>query len=288
MSRITSILISLLIYCVVICLLVFISGFFPDYPVWVKIGLADLLGTLLIFVASLVFNNSSMYDPYWSVKPMVIAVYLYVLLPVESRNLLHLLTLILVGLYALRLTSNFYRDWPGMKHEDWRYRNFRVKFPRLYWMVSFFGIHLFPSVMVYLGCLPMLVIFSENAELTTLALVGEGVLLGSIILAFVADEQLRKFRLLSENSGKTIRSGLWSFSRHPNYLGEIMTWWGLFFIALSIGLEYWQTGIGALTITLMFIFISIPLIEKYAISRRDDYQDYKMHTPMLFSLLKRK
>ena len=107
---------------------------------------------------------------------------------------------------------------------------------------------------------------------------------GSVLLAFIADEQLRKYRLNPANAGKSIRTGLWSRSRHPNYLGEILTWWGLFLMGLASGLQYWWTGIGALVITLMFVFISIPLIEKYSLRRRSDYKEYKREVPFLLPL----
>ena len=247
----------------------------------VRIAIADLIGTVVIFLFSVVMNNSSMYDPYWSVKPLVIASYYVYLVPAGSLTVIELGTYLFIFLYALRLTANFYRGWPGMKHEDWRYRDFRTQFPSLYWLVSFFGIHFFPTLMVYLACLPMVVIFSEPVQMPWLAYAGLLVLFGAVLLAFIADEQLRKFRLDPANAGKSIRTGLWSRSRHPNYLGEILTWWGLFLIALASGWQAWWTGAGALGITLLFVFISIPLMEKYSLKRRPDYREYMQEVPFL-------
>jgi steroid 5-alpha reductase family enzyme len=114
------------------------------------------------------------------------------------------------------------------------------------------------------------------------------ILFGSVIYAFVADEQLRKFRNDPSNKGKIITTGLWHFSRHPNYLGEISTWWGLAIFAIAAGCEYWWTLAGPVTITLMFIFASIPLIEKRHLGRRPDYRDYISVTPMILPLKFRK
>lgn len=286
MSRTKSIIVSMIIYLVVIAIVVYSIRFFQEYPILVRIAIADLIATVLIFLSSMAFNNSSMYDPYWSVKPLVIAIYYYSMLPEGQASMLQMFTLLLVGLYALRLTSNFYRDWPGMDHEDWRYRNFRKQFPKAYWIVSFFGIHLFPTIMVYLGCLPMYVIYGQATTLPVIAWLGVIILAGSVLLAYAADEQLRKFRRDPENAGITIRVGLWSVSRHPNYLGEILTWWGLFVVALGAGMQYWWSGVGALVITLMFVFISIPLIEKYAKSRRKDYEEYVRSTSMILPIKK--
>lgn len=116
-----------------------------------RLAMADLAATLFIFITSVAFNNSSMYDPYWSVKPAVIAVGCAVLFGAGSVAGMALLVLML--LYGLRLTVNFYRDWPGLHHEDWRYLDFRARFPKAYWAVSLFGIHLFPTVQVFLACL---------------------------------------------------------------------------------------------------------------------------------------
>jgi steroid 5-alpha reductase family enzyme len=75
--------------------------------------------------------------------------------------------------------------------------------------------------------------------------------------------------------------GLWSRSRHPNYLGEIATWWGLWLLGLAAGFEWWWTVAGALGITLMFVFASIPMMEKRLLRMRPEYASYRAKTPML-------
>ena len=91
------------------------------------------------------------------------------------------------------------------------------------------------------------------------------VTLGAIGLAFVADEQLRSFRRDPADRGRCMRTGLWARSRHPNYLGEIATWWGFWLFALAAGPVWWWTGVGAAAITLMFVFVSVPMMEKRAL-----------------------
>lgn len=246
------------------------------------VAAADLATTVVIFLVSVTCNNSSIYDPYWSIKPAVIAGYYYFsVAPVVAAR--QTLVLALVFLYAIRLTSNFYRDWPGLSREDFRYVNFRKRFPKGYWGISFLAVHLFPTVMVYLGCLPLYGIFtSAPSPLNLLDLFGTVILLFAVIYAFIADEQLRLFRDNPANRGKTIASGLWGQSRHPNYLGEISTWWGLFMFALASGREWWWTGAGALAITCLFIFASIPLMEQRMLATRSDYAEYRKRVPSLF------
>lgn len=285
LNRTSSNWLSLFIYVLAILTAVITAGFFSHLHTLIMIAAADFSATIVVFLFSVALNNSSAYDPYWSVKPFVIAVVYLFIFDIESLNLRQWLVIAGIFLYAIRLTSNFYRDWPGFSHEDWRYVRFRNKFGKAYWLISFLAIHLFPTVMVYLGCMAMLPVFSGDGNpfngWDILAVI---VLFGSVIYAFIADEQLRRFRNKGDNKGNTITSGLWRYSRHPNYLGEISTWWGLAIFAIAAGCQYWWTLAGPVTITLMFILASIPLIEKRHLERRKGYSDYISRTPMLLPL----
>ena len=254
----------------------------------VQLGLGTLVATVFIFATSVALNNSSMYDPYWSLQPLVIAGY-YLWMDWGSLNGRQILIAVLASLYAARLTANFYRDWPGLSKEDFRYVGFRKATGRLYWLVSFAGIHLFPTIMVFLGCLPMYAASAKDpaTALGWLDVVGALVTLGAILLAFAADEQLRVFRRVPANRGRCIGTGLWARSRHPNYLGEITTWWGLWLLALAAAPEYWWTVVGAAAITAMFVFASVPMMEKRALATRAGYREYRERTPMLLPGLRR-
>jgi steroid 5-alpha reductase family enzyme len=121
-----------------------------------------------------------------------------------------------------------------------------------------------------------------------LDLAAAAVVLGAVGLAFAADEQLRAFRRDPANRGRCIEAGLWAHSRHPNYLGEVGTWWGLWLFALAAGTGWWWTGIGAAAITVMFVFVSVPMMEKRALATRAGYGEYRTHTPMLVPRLRRR
>jgi steroid 5-alpha reductase family enzyme len=285
-DRPTGIFVTVFAYLLALATAILTGNLFSSFHPLVMIAVADLMATIIIFFFSLALNNSSMYDPYWSVKPMVIAGYYFIAFFPGEVPVRQILVLALMLLYGIRLTSNFYRDWPGLSHEDWRYRNFRKQFPKLYWPVSFFGIHFFPTLMVYLSCLPMYGAMAHGGNpLNPWDLAASIVLAGSIIIAFLADEQLRNFRKDPANKGNFIQSGLWKRIRHPNYLGEILTWWGLFMFALAAGYEYWWTGIGAVCITLMFVFISVPMMQKKNLASKPGYADYIKRTGMLFPVV---
>ncbi len=280
MNKTVSIITNLLIYVIAIFIVIATWQYLPDVNLFWKILMADVIGTVVVFFFSMVFNNSSMYDPYWSVQPFVIAIFLA--WPLQELSLMGMIVLFMVFLYALRLTLNFYRGWTGMKHEDWRYRNFRKGFPKLYWPISFLGIHLFPTIMVFLACMSMVQIFrGPGMELNIWFFVGLITMILAVGLAFIADEQMRIFRNKPENKGKLMQGGLWKYSRHPNYLGEIMTWWGLFLFSLSAGYDQWWMIVGPFTVTIMFLVISIPMLEKRELERRAEYADYKKQVSIL-------
>jgi steroid 5-alpha reductase family enzyme len=260
-------------------------------------AIAVAVAVLVIFAGSMVFNNSSVFDPYWSVAPpLMVLLYLALLLETSAGlefqqaitgNPRLVILFVLTVLYGSRLTWNFLRGWPGLSHEDWRYDNFRKTTGRLYWLVSFAGIHFFPALMVFGGTLSVWAVVNfPSKPLGFNDLLGVLIILKGIALEAVADNQLRAFTGNSLNKGKTITSGLWSISRHPNYYGEIMVWWGFCLMGLSANPDAWWVILGPLAITLMFVFISIPLIEKRLLERKEDYPAYRARVPFLIPWMK--
>jgi steroid 5-alpha reductase family enzyme len=251
------------------------------------LGLGTLVGTIVVFIVSALTDNSSIYDPYWSLQPLALVSY-YAWTGWDSIDARQIVVSALVLLYSVRLTSNFYRDWRGLGQEDFRYVAFRERFGRAYWIVSFFGIHLFPTIMVYLGCLPLFALTRSGArDFRWLDAIACLVTLGAVVLAFAADEQLRRFRGDVRNKGRVMDRGLWAHSRHPNYLGEIATWWGLWLFAMAAGLDWWWTVAGALAVSVMFVFVSIPMMERRMMATRSGYAEYREGTPMLLPRLTR-
>jgi steroid 5-alpha reductase family enzyme len=243
---------------------------------------ADLAATVTVFAFSIAANNTSVYDPYWSVAPIAIAPF-YALHASASGAPLgrQILVCALVIAWGLRLTYNWARGFHGLSHEDWRYVDIREKTGRGYWPASFAGLHLFPTVQVYLGCLPLSVALTSARPLGPLDALAAVVTLGAILIETIADEQLRAFRRSKREPGEIMARGLWAYSRHPNYFGEIGFWWGLFLFALAVDPGAWWTGIGALAITAMFVFASIPLIDKRSAARRPEYAEHVKRVSML-------
>ena len=238
-----------------------------DWHPLAVVAVADVTGTIVIFVASFTMRNSSMYDPYWSVAPPIIALYL---MDGGARGWL---VLALVAAWGLRLTFNWARGWPGMHHEDWRYSDIRRSSGSAYRGASFAGIHLFPTAQVYLGCLALLPAMTGHHSLGVLDAVAVAVTAGAIAIETLADEQLRAF-VRNSGSGDTMDSGLWRNSRHPNYFGEISFWWGLWLFGVAARpSDWWWTIAGPLAISVMFVLVSIPILDRRSLERRPSYGD---------------
>jgi steroid 5-alpha reductase family enzyme len=241
---------------------------------------ADVAGTLAIFAFSMAFGNSSFYDPYWSVAPPWIALWFVAVGPDDAATSRQGLVLALVFAWALRLTWNWARGWSGLAHEDWRYVDLRTSSPLPYWLTSLLGIHLFPTLQVFLGCLalwPALASARPLGPLDALALV---VTAGAIALEPLADEQLRAFRRRAAPC-EICADGVWAWLRHPNYLGELLFWWGLWLFALAADPAWWWSGVGALAITLMFVFASVPMLDRRSLARRPGYAEVCRRVPAL-------
>jgi steroid 5-alpha reductase family enzyme len=258
------------------------------HPVGVLLG-ADIAATLVIYLFSRTFSNASFYDAYWSVAPMAIAVYWLMVAPSSANELRQLTVVTLVLAWGLRLTWNWARQWQGLGHEDWRYRQLRNTSGSWFWLVDLAGIEMMPTLIVFLGCLslyPALAAGGNNFGMLDVAAIL--VTAGAIWIEATADEQLRRFSERKISDEKVMRQGLWAYTRHPNYLGEVLFWWGLFLFALAADAGYWWTVIGPVAITLLFTLISIPLMEKRNLTRRPAYGEYAREIPALLPRLSRR
>ncbi len=259
------------------------AAFVPlEHPIAVAAA-ADLVGTLVVFGFSVAFDNSSFYDAYWSVAPPVIGLYFLAHAPDDANTARQALALGLCAAWAVRLTYNWARGWTGLGHEDWRYVEMRHKTGKLYWIVSLLGIHLFPTVEVFAACLALLPALTSTAPLGVLDLVAALVTALAIACEAVADDQLRAFvKRPGKPEGAVMNEGLWAYSRHPNYFGEMSFWWGLCLFGLAAAPETWRwIVVGPTLITLMFFFISVPLMEKRQLERRPAFQALVDTTSMI-------
>lgn len=244
---------------------------------------ADVVATVVIFGFSRAYRNSSFYDAYWSVIPPLLGAYWWCAAgaPNDARALL---VMALVLFWGIRLTWNWAHHWTGMQHEDWRYPMVRNAKPKMALFTDFFGIHFFPTIQVFLGCLPLYAATTYSRPLNWLDALAAVVTFGAVCIEMIADLQLRSF-LKRAQPGEVIRSGLWGWSRHPNYFGEISFWGGLALFGLAAHLEgWWWQIIGVIAMALMFILASIPMMEKRSLERRPAYAQLMREVSMLVPL----
>ena len=244
---------------------------------------ADVGATGVVFLFSFAYQNSSFYDPYWSVAPPAIALY-FSLRPASEGidGLRVLLVFALVLAWAVRLTWNWARGWQGLGHEDWRYLRLQEQSGRAYWLVSFFGIHLMPTLWVFLGCLSLVPALAPGTRpLGVLDAVAALVTAGSIWIEKRADDELLHFRRGGHGPHAILETGLWAWSRHPNYFGEMGFWWGLWLFGLAADPAWWWTIVGPISITLMFRFVSLPMVETRMLERRPDYAAHTQTTSLV-------
>ncbi len=248
-----------------------------------KMFLFDVAATLITFIFSLIFHNSSVYDAYWSLTPMVMSIWLFV--EAQAFSVWQIAFLIVFNIWSLRLTINWIIVTSGFSYEDWRYKKYREEHgPFVWFILNFFGIHFMPTFIVFAGMLPMFEIIKHG--MNALSLIGMAVILLGTAFEFFADRQMHRFLDLSKDATVkcTCRTGLWNYSRHPNYLGEILVWWGVFLVMIPFALNCWYFVAGAVSVTLLFNVVSIPLMEKRQLKRRSDYAEYQKTTSRLLIL----
>ncbi len=257
---------------------------------WVALGdsvllralVADIVATLIIFGFSSAFANASFYDAYWSVAPPLLGGY-FLLAQEAAIEVRSVLVLSLVCAWAIRLTDNWARGWRGLTHEDWRYVDLQVTTGRAWWLVNLLGIHLFPTALVFIGCISLQVSLNAGTQpFGLLDLLASLVGWSALWLEYTADNQLHDFKNKPDNRGQVLDSGVWSWCRHPNYLGEIGFWVALFLYAWAATGTLASGAIwGPIAMLALFAGISIPMIDKRLAQRTG----FAQHMKNTFALL---
>ena len=222
--------------------------------------IADVIATVFVWLMGVIFKTASMYDPYWSLQTLCI--YLALLFYHNNWNLGTILLLVVIIIYSARLTTNFIIGFDSLSYIDWRYKMLHEKSGKLYPIVNLLGICMFPTIVVYLCSLPTIV-YANIGYFTFFDIIGIFIVLIGVLLEFVSDIQMKKFIKIRTSRSEVINIGLWKYSRHPNYLGEILIWFGVAAVLIITHYVYWYLFVGAIVNLLMFLFISIPMEERH-------------------------
>ena len=262
-----------------------LSVSYLNEPIWFEVFIFDIVMTFIIYLFSLLLKNASLYDPYWSVIPPVLM--LYVMIELNAFGFLNIVMLSVLSVWAIRLTYNWAKNFDSFKHQDWRYDLIKEKTKKLYPIANFLGIQLFPTLIVFAQMYVIIEITTRNLDLSIAALIPSLVVLISVYIQYVSDKQMYDFRQQTVKK-RVMDTGLWQYSRHPNYFGEIMVWWGMYLFYFSATMQFNFLITAPILMTMLFMFISIPMMENKILKTRPEYKDYQANTSMLIPLVQRK
>jgi steroid 5-alpha reductase family enzyme len=229
----------------------------------------------LLFILALIKKDNSIVDIAWGMGFILVSLFTLYLQASDNKRF-HLLV-VLILIWGLRLSFYILSRNRGKK-EDFRYAQWRRDWGRFWIIRSFVQVFMLQAFFLLTIVYPLLMVSQSTfTSFTLLDLVGVALWLLGFLFQALGDYQKSAFKKNSANKGKIMQSGLWRYSRHPNYFGESAMWWGIFIITLNI-----KHGIYAIfspaIITFLLLFVSgIPLLEK-RYKNNADFQDYKKRT----------
>ena len=255
----------------------------------VEAGILIFIYFTVFFIVGTFLKNNSIVDIGWGIG-FVITVW-YLMATDTSKNIAQLTMTILVTVWGFRLFYHIIkRNWG--KKEDFRYAAWRKSWGK--WLIprAFLQVYMLQGLFMFIIALPLIMIWEkEGIQDTTINLykIVPGVILWLIGFYFeaVGDYQLKNFVTNKENKGKIMSQGLWKYTRHPNYFGEALMWWGIFTIGVLSGVSIFSI-ISPITITFLLVFVSgVPLLEK-AMKSRPGYEEYAKKTSVFIPWIPKK
>jgi len=227
----------------------------------------------LLWLLSLARKDASIVDVFWGLGFVLLgAVYFALTDGFIGRKIL---ITCLVGVWGLRLSLHIlWRNWG--RGEDYRYRRWREQAGERFWWTSLIQVFLLQGLVLWLVSAPILgaQFYDSPDELTIVDLLGAVVWSIGFVFEAVGDWQLARFKGDPANRGKVMRSGLWAYTRHPNYFGDATVWWGCFVIAAATTRGYW-TVFGPLLMTGLLLRVSgVSLLERRQVETKPEYRDY--------------
>jgi steroid 5-alpha reductase family enzyme len=254
---------------------------------------------VVLYIGSLITKNASIFDVNWSVLPASVYVLHFGYHPLADPNdLRRYLVIAAVWIWSLRLTGNWLIKG-GLGFEDFRYLRFRQTMsPVVFQLFSFTALFVVQSAMVLSMCLPISYALARPGRPTgALDWLALAIALGGVAVETIADLQGRAFRAARDERQRTHPedftgsppkyprfpvAGLWRYSRHPNYFGEISVWWGVYLFSVAATGDWLNwTIIGPLTINGLFVGGSVGITERHELERKPEYADYQRKTSRL-------
>ena len=237
-------------------------------------ALLVILGMMsILWIISVIIKNVSIVDLFWGFGFVLTNVFYFI--STDGLGLRKVILLILVSIWGFRLTG--YLSWRNIgKGEDYRYKQFRRKYgENRYWWISFFQTFLLQGILMWLISAPLLGAQYHGQEKSPgiLDYAGIALWITGFIFETFGDYQLARFKADPSNKGKVLSSGLWRYTRHPNYFGDSAVWWGYGFLCLGAG-SIWPV-LGSILMTALIIKVSgVALLEKNLVDKKPEYKEY--------------
>ena len=232
----------------------------------------------LWFLISVLKKRNDIADIAWGLGYVILCIIFFVTEKSTSRSIL-INTLVII--WGLRLAFHiFIRNWG--KKEDFRYQNWRMEWKKNFYLRSYLQVYLLQAFFLLIIISPVIIVNSTpQNKLNTLDFIGVFVWIIGFLFESVSDYQLLKFSKQKSDKNTILKTGLWKYSRHPNYFGEVLLWWGIFLIAVNSTFGLFSI-VGPITITVLILFVSgIPMLEaKYRGNQQ--FELYKKHTNSFF------
>ncbi|MFU8817700.1 MAG: DUF1295 domain-containing protein [Pseudomonadales bacterium] len=244
--------------------------------------LVVLVAVSVLWAISVPLKDASIIDMFWG--PLFVAI-AWVLLPATGMLAVkpYLITL-LVTLWGLRLGFHLITRNAG-QGEDRRYQLWREHGGEDWWLKSYYRVYLLQGGIALAVATPIIAAFYRPHELNFLNFLGVLVWAAGFIYELQADVQLSQFKSQPENRGRVLDQGLWARSRHPNYFGDALQWWGLGLVAVSFAT--WWALLGPVVMTAVFLGLSNDVLERGMKKRHPEYERYITNTPKFFPRLSR-
>lgn len=230
------------------------------------------------FIISIFIKRNDFADIAWGLGYVVVCLYYAITRPIHP---IVELCYVLVFIWGIRL-SIFLFTRNIQKSEDFRYLQWRKEWGRTFYLRSFLQVYLLQAFFLFIIISPVLHAVSfEQSQWSVYSIVGVGIWAFGFYWQSVGDYQLRRFISQRKSKEEVLQTGLWRYSRHPNYFGEVTMWWGIYLITWPLSGSLFFM-VGPLTITFLIRYVSgVPMLERrYA--QNEAYQSYKKHVPALF------
>ena len=234
---------------------------------------------VFLWVISRIKNDVGIVDSFWSILILLAGLSFLYLFDNDLTNR-KLLVLSLLSIWALRLAIHIaWRNWG--QEEDHRYQTIRANNQPNFEFKSLYIVFLLQAFLALIIALPLMTVFNTGSDLNSLDYIAVALWSIGMLFEVVGDYQLHRFKSDSNNAGKVLNSGLWKYTRHPNYFGEFCIWWGFFIFAVASG--YWWSIISPILLSILLLKVSgVSLLESTIRERRPEYSDYCQVTNAFF------